>query len=282
MIFISTGGFSNKTAYQTCLELYKSGIKNFELSGGKPSKNYLDEFKNFYIDATFSVHNYFPPPLKPFVLNLASNDEKIYKESKKHIFNAINLCNELSCKYYSFHAGFLVDPKVEELGRKVTVKELYPRKESLHLFIDRVNEISDYAEKLGIEILIENNVVSKNNFLRFKSNPFLMADTSECCEIMKNTNSNVSLLIDVGHLKVSANSLGFKKEDLFQRCSNWIKAFHLSENNGESDSNNKISADSWFWKYLEKNLDYYSLEIYNANPDELLDQFSLAMNILDN
>ena len=69
---------------------------------------------------------------------------------------------------------------------------------------------------------------------------------------------------------------------VFKKCSSWIKAFHLSDNNGESDSNNKIYPNSWFWKYLDKNLDYYSLEIYNANADELLDQYALAMNILDN
>lgn len=280
MLFISTGGFSSRTAYETCLELYTFGIKNFELSGGKPSLNYLEEFKNFKNDAKFSVHNYFPPPIEPFVLNLASQDNQIYELSRKHILNSIDLSKELNSNYYSFHAGFLIDPKVEELGRKVGVKKLSPRKQSLNLFIERVNEVAEYAERIGIEILLENNVISENNFLRFKSNPFLMADTNECVEIMKNTNSNVNLLVDVGHLKVSANSLGFKKQDLLKRCSQWIKAFHLSDNDGKRDSNNKVSFDSWFWPYINKELDYYSLEIYNTKPIELMDQFNFATKML--
>ncbi len=280
MIYISTGGFSEKTAYETCIELYKNGIRAFELSGGKASKNYLEEFKNFNKDASFSVHNYFPPPEVPFVLNLASNDPLIYEKSQKHIINSINLSNELNAKYYSFHAGFLMDPKVEELGQKVNLKKLFPREKSLNLFIKRVNQIADYALKKNIEILIENNVISHNNFLRFKDNPFLMADAEECIEVMKNTNSNVNLLIDVGHLKVSSNSLKFDREEFLTKCSKWIKAIHLSDNDGKSDSNQEISVNSWFWPFIKKDLDYYSLEIYNKNSEELLDQLSFAKSKL--
>ena len=280
MIFISTGGFFDNTAYETCNYLYKSGIRDFELSGGKPSNNYLNEFKNFKNDASFCVHNYFPPPEIPFVLNLASRDEFIYNKSKEHIFKAINLSSDLNSKYYSFHAGFLLDPRVEELGKKVVVKELFPRKESLYLFIERLNLIADYAFNKNVEILIENNVISKNNFLRFKNNPFLMADASECVEVMQNTRSNVNLLIDVGHLNVSANSLSFDRKEFLLKCDKWIKAFHLSENNGEKDSNQKITNQSWFWPFINKDLDYYSLEIYKESPDELFRQLSLAKSKL--
>jgi len=280
MIFVSTGGFREKTAFETCKELYKSGIREFELSGGKSSINYIKEFKNFKTDASFSVHNYFPPPETPFVLNLASYDQFIFEKSQNHIINSINLSKELKSKYYSFHAGFLLDPKVEELGKKVNVKELFPRKKSLNLFIKRVNQIADYAAKKNIEILIENNVISHNNFLRFKNNPFLMADAEECIEVMKNTRSNVNLLVDVGHLKVSSNSLKFNKEDFLERCSKWIKAIHLSDNDGKSDSNQEISNDSWFWPFIKKDLDYYSLEIYNKSPEDLFDQLSFAKSKL--
>ena len=62
----------------------------------------------------------------------------------------------------------------------------------------------------GIQILIENNVISKI-ILRFKDNPFLMADADECMK-MENTSSNVNLLIDVGHLKVSLILLNLKRK----------------------------------------------------------------------
>ncbi len=280
MIFISTGGFSQRTAYASCLELYEYGIRNFELSGGKPSISYLKDFKNFEKDALFQVHNYFPPPKEPFVLNLASLDEKIVHKSKEHILNSIKLCKVLGSKYYSFHAGFLIDPKVDELGKKVGLQKLNDRQKSLSLFIERVNEIDAYAQELNIEILIENNVISKNNAIRFKSNPFLMANCQECIEIMQNTSSNVNLLIDVGHLNVSSNSLNFSREVFLKKCDKWIKGYHFSDNDGTSDSNLPINNDSWFWPFIKKNLEYYSLEIYKHGPDVLKKQLEIAINKL--
>ena len=113
MILISTGGFYNSTAFDTCKKLFKAGIKGFELSGGKPSANYVNEFTNFNKEAYFQVHNYFPPPKEPFVLNLASLNNDIFIKSRNHILKAINLCRKLNSKYYSFHAGFLMNLKLK-------------------------------------------------------------------------------------------------------------------------------------------------------------------------
>jgi len=44
----------------------------------------------------------------------------------------------------------------------------------------------------------------------------------------------------------------------------------LSENNGFSDTNESFNKNSWFWKYLKKNLDYYSIEVYNTSIDNLI------------
>ena len=65
---------------------------------------------------------------------------------------------------------------------------------------------------------------------------------------MENTNENVNLLIDVAHLKVSSNSLKFN-QTMFEICDPWIKAYHLSDNNGLSDTNEPFSEDAWFWDF---------------------------------
>ena len=84
MIFVSTGGISNKPAYETSKLLIRNGIRNIELSGGSYDKDNLSELKKLKSEANFKVHNYFPPPEVPFVFNLGSSDAEILKKSKNH------------------------------------------------------------------------------------------------------------------------------------------------------------------------------------------------------
>ena len=64
------------------------------------------------------------------------------------------------------------------------------------------------------------------------------------------------------------------------KCDKWIKGYHLSDNDGESDSNQGISKDSWFWPNLKKNIDYYSLEIYDTPLSFLETQIQLTQSKL--
>ena len=66
------------------------------------------------------------------------------------------------------------------------------------------------------------------------------------------------------------------RENFLETVSPWIRAYHLSENDGLSDSNKPVTKDSWFWPYIKKNLDYYSLEVYGNSPQELFEQLRLT------
>jgi len=281
MIYISTGGFHKIDAFQASKELIDVGCNFIELSAGKYSESLLVDLKSLTSSARFKVHNYFPPPKLSFVLNLASLNSGVANASLEHIKKAIRWTTELGDSTYSFHAGFLMDPKVEELGRKVKPRVLSNRREALSRFIERVNQIDDFAQIHGVKILIENNVLSANNFHNFNSNPFLMTDADECIYVMNQTSSNVKLLVDVAHLKVSASSLGFDPIIFLTSCGKWIEAYHLSDNDGTRDSNESISQDSWFWPYLRRDLNYYSLEVYGLSPKELILQRDLALSNLD-
>ena len=68
----------------------------------------------------------------------------------------------------------------------------------------------------------------------------------------------------MGHLKVSSCVLGFEKLEVFYRCKKWIKAFHISDNDGNEDTNQEIKPDSWFSTYLTK-ANYYTLEVYSKD-----------------
>jgi len=281
MIYVSSAGIKNQPAWKTCVDLFNHGINNIELSGGCYDPDQLINLKKLKNKINFQVHNYFPPPAESFVFNLASLSPDISKKSLDHVETALQFSIELGCQRYSFHAGFLLDPQVSELGRSIKNRELYDRDEASKIFMDNVNIIADKASKMGISLLIENNVLSSKNFAEFKCNPLLMTEAEECITIMNNSPSNVNLLLDLAHLNVSSKTIGFDKEVFLTKCSKYIGAYHLSDNNELEDSNNSISKKSWFWKHLKNSIDYFSLEIYGLNAIELNEQFKLAKTIIE-
>ena len=268
-VYISTGGYSNLSADKAAKKLIESGINSIELSGGSYSEDVIDKLCNLKEKANFQIHNYFPPPKIPFVLNLASLDKEISDLSLKQIENSLECCVKLNSNFYSFHAGFLCDLKVNELGKKINKRKLYDRKESIDLFLERVLLIAENAKKKGINIMIENNVFSENNKIEFGKNPLLMCDPEESLEIIKQLPKNVKLLLDVAHLKVSAKSMGFDPIEMIKKCDNFIGGYHLSDNNSLSDTNEPFNENSWFWKHVKKDSEYYSIEVYNQTNNQI-------------
>ena len=278
MIYISTGGFNKKSVIEVIQLLSKNNIKAFELSGGIFTDNLESKLKILSNKFEFTVHNYFPPPKKPFVLNLASLNENVYQESVNHIKQSIKLASFIKSPFYSFHAGFLIDPKVKELGKTIKSNNLYDRDKSLERFIYSIKFLSKYASKYKIKLLVENNVITKSNLSKFESNPLLMTDIKNTGEIVKNFDENLFFLVDVAHLKVSANTLNFDAREYLEIFKDKIGGYHLSDNNGLVDSNKEISKSSWFWPHLRNDLSYYTLEVYDQNPKVLFSQLELAQN----
>tara|TARA_B100002019_G_scaffold292024_1_gene313912 strand:+ start:3427 stop:4275 length:849 start_codon:yes stop_codon:yes gene_type:complete len=262
-VYVSTGGFSKLSGYSASKKLLKNNIKNVELSGGLFEKNSINKISKLTKKINFRIHNYFPPPKNPFVLNIASLNKKSSKRSMDHVYSSIKHCKKLNSDFYSFHAGFLCDPKVDHLGKKFFTKKMFNRKKAINVFLKRINKISKFATKLNVNILVENNVLNS----RYKpyDNPFLMADEKEIMNILKKFPKNVKLLLDVAHLKVSSQTFKFDAKKALIRLNPYIGGYHLSDNDGKTDSNDFFSEKSWFWKYLRKDLNYYSIEVYSEN-----------------
>ena len=280
MIRISTGGMAAKSAYDACKYLIKNGFHDIELSGGIYVEDHLQLLMSLNSKANLSCHNYFPPPRTPFVLNLASLDQEVLDKSLNHVKQAIDYSCALNSDTYSVHAGFLVDPSYRELGRSISTQPLYPQEQALDTFLNSLRHISDYANSKNVRILVENNVLSKNNFLKFQANPFLMAKLDECIHVMTHTPDNISMLVDVAHLKVSASTLNFCPIDFLERLSGHIHGYHLSDNDGLSDSNEPFETCSWFWPHLIKSLNYYTIEVYDYDSVVLESQLSVARSFL--
>jgi sugar phosphate isomerase/epimerase len=125
-------------------------------------------------------------------------------------------------------------------------------------------------------LLLENNVLSPMNAGKVQ----LLGVTPEEIETLfdRIDRPNVGLLLDVGHLKVSAVTLGFDMVAAAARLAPLVRCFHLSDNDGTEDSNQVIAADAWFWKPLRGALDmqpHWVLEAYNLPLQTVVEQLAL-------
>ena len=122
-IFVSSSGIKIKDVEKNIKFLVKNGIKDIELSGGcvfsKNLSKKLIDLKNKH-NLEFIIHNYFPPPKKNFVLNLASCNTDHYNKTISFYKKTISLCKKIG--FSLLHAGFLIDIKTSELGNKFEKK----------------------------------------------------------------------------------------------------------------------------------------------------------------
>ena len=253
----------------------KVNIKNFELSGGIYEKNKIKKIIDLKNQFNFVLHNYFPAPLKPFTMNLASLDDNIFYKTLNFIEKNINHSHKIGSKYYSLHAGFLIDPKPKELGRKIKLQKINDEETSEKRYLKGLYKISKIAKEKNIEILVENNVLTKKNLNTFSANPLMMVSTNQSLKLLQKFPNNVNMLVDLGHLKVSSKTLNFSPEVYLKKCQKWIKGYQLSDNNGVEDQNKFLTKKTWFLPFNKKNLDYYSLELNCINFKKLKSQINL-------
>lgn len=278
MIYVSTSCVKSKKIIDSVQKLAQCGFKNIELSGGT---EYYDGFENDLInlkkefDLNYLIHNYFPPPLEHFVLNLASTDKDIYEKSLSHYKKSIQLAEKLSISKYGIHAGYLFDPRVKDLGQIINKKRMYNRQQAIDNFCLGYNKLVSLSK--SVEIYVENNVVSDYNYQNFGKNPFLLTDIKSYNELKEYI--NFPLLLDLAHLKVSCNTLNLNFEEQASELIKVSDYVHLSDNNGKKDSNKAITADSDIFKFLKtlKLIDKtITLEIY-----ETTDQIKTSAELIN-
>lgn len=265
-VFVSSYGLGFRQIAETVRALAESGIQEIELTGGS---EWYSEWKSDLLSLKkkhglqFRCHNYFPPPKSPFVLNLASLNDEVWKMSVNHCREAIDLSQEFGAKEYGVHAGFLIDIRLNELGRAIENRDLFNRKQAIDRFCKTVAELNEYALGRGIQLYIENNVINKKTLDRFQGlNPLLLCDFDAFLEMKKVV--NFSLLLDVAHLKVSCHSLGLNFADELKKLAAQSDYLHLSDNDGLTDSNQTI---------------YYESDLANAMKDISLKSKKLTIEI---
>jgi hypothetical protein len=136
-------------------------------------------------------------------------------------------------------------------------------------------------KKNSVKLLIENNVVNKKNFKVFRGNPLLLTSPNEIINFFKKLPCDIGFLLDVGHLKVSSKTEKFDLKKGIIKLNKVTKGYHLSNNNSLEDQNKNFSSKVWFLKYLKRNLNYYTLEIYNTKLEEIYKTKLMVENFIN-
>lgn len=247
------------------------GFTGIELTGGF---SYVDDVETV-IDtviegspSAFRLHNYFPAPEQPIVLNLASTDRDTLKASRDMVTRALKISDRNLCGKFGAHAGFAIDIPVDQIGKKITRQNLVPRADVEAVFAESLDVIRELGSET--QFYIENNVLSSANYREFGTNPFLCTDADAILPWIES--HGIKLLLDVAHLKVSCQSLGLNFKEQLELL--WPRAdyLHLSDNNSFADENKGISRDSELYAYLA-DLPWEgktaTLEVYSGEEDLL-------------
>ena len=233
-VYASTACLSGLGLRET-LDLYRqAGIRHVELGafghgrGLSPIMSLRDE------PFEFVVHNYFPPPDEPFYVNLASADDELRRRSLDFVRQRIELTSALGSTLYSVHAGYVMDP-IGFDGRSLVFDEDGDPDAALARFRETLAEALAHAAEHGVELIVENNVCVEGH-----EGKLLLQTAHEFEQVPE-----VGILVDTGHLNVSAHTLGFNRAEFVSRLAPRIRAYHLHDNDGIVDTHAPLAPGSW-------------------------------------
>lgn len=251
------------------IEFTSSGYSNSELG-----KKLFKEAKGACM-----IHNYFPGSFQePFIMNIATLNKSLWKTIESHIKENIRLTSELSePKFYGIHIGFKFELSIDEIGRKLN-PQVDNEKKRYEVMISRLINLSEFANKLGVKLLIENNVIRKDSLYN-NTSPLFGVTIEEVMSIIEDVSSEkIGWILDTAHLKVSYNSLNLKIKNDMKLIKFKPDVIHHSDNNGFVDSNDVPNENYWFFEYINKFPNsYHVIEV--KDPDEnKLNKFHSILN----
>lgn len=289
-IWFSSGAFNSTNTSGVLTEASQNGVQGIELSSGlKCSQDEMHLIRAAHKSGQqrFLVHNYFPAPATPFVLNIATLDDDVLFKSNEMAKFAIRLAHDVSAPFYSVHAGFAARLSPAQLGKprqqanSLSVSDINQTK-AYEAMIRNVRGLADFASTLGVGLLIENNVISPLYLERMPVNPLLLTEGHEICRFFEDLERpNVGLLLDVAHAKVSATALGLNVNNFVDQVAPHVRCLHLSDNDGRTDSNQPLNEDSWFIPRLrEFRHCELVIEAYRLQPQVIKAQLELVHRII--
>ena len=162
-------------------------------------------------------------------------------------------------------------------------QSIVPYDTAYTIFLESIVEVNEYASKRDVGLLIENNVVTPIHMKEGKKDTFLMVRATEIKKLMDDVNDdNLGLLVDTGHLNVTANAFGYDRLDFLEETKPYIKAFHLSDNDAKKDQNLQLNDEFWILPHLKEFTNSVMiLEVYNLTPEGIKKQLGLIDNYIN-
>ena len=274
-IYVSSGAFRTRSVREIVDVCLKNGIPRLELGSGTAWEPDLLECVRETAGRRMSylVHNYFPPHERPFVLNLAASEPEMLTRSRNHCRLAVDLTAELGGGFFSVHAGFAFTARPDDLGKDLTNAPRGSLEQAQKTFVESLKDLCAYGVQRGVTIVVENNVVAPFNLVNGKNRLCLCATAEDILQTFAEVgSSNLGLLVDVGHLKVTANALNFDKQKFLEAVAPHVMALHLSDNDGVADQNLPFGREAWFLPLLaEFSKATMVLEAYRLTVDQVRD-----------
>jgi sugar phosphate isomerase/epimerase len=284
-VYISSGAFKTKKIDKIFKICEKLNIKNIELSANiEHDENIEDKIYKKIKNFNFLLHNYFPAPKEPFLLNFASSNEEIIQKSFNLAKKAIDISSIVGAEFYAVHCGFTFDSDGSHLGNssQMNLKRISLDK-AYNNFIKNIKILNNYAKRKNVKLAIENNVIADFGLIDGENKICLGADTEGLERIFDSINDdNLYLLLDLGHAKVNVNTVNLSIDKLIETFYEKIIGLHISDNNGKRDTNSKIGKNSDLVQYIMMLRDrYLIIEVYNLEEKEILEQIKIVKDIAD-
>ena len=233
-IYTSTVCLANTEPVLERIKRYQAyGINAIELGGGvSVDSESLEKLPSLGLNLL--LHNYFPPAKDSFYLNLSSPDKIIYQRSIDYILENIQRSGDWGAKLYSFHAGFITDPVgANEKGLIFsTPPATHTETEAaIERFAQSLIPIIQKAILHNVTVAIENNVCRSEHRGRL-----ILQTAEEFLDLFQRVSDpKLGVLIDTGHVDITAQTFNFEAKQFIETLRPFIKAFHISQNDGHTD-----------------------------------------------
>ena len=198
------------------------------------------------------VHNYFPSPLDPFVVNIASLNDDIYERSLAHVGRSIEFCRASGALMYTVHPGFLSDPQgpsrnsgnydflfpASDVDRKSYDRAYQRMLEALDWAVDRAA-----ASGIRLAIETEGSVSKRDHLLLQRPDEFERLTT-------RFAPADLGVNLNIGHLRLASAAFGFEPATMVDVIADYIVAMELSHNDGVVDGHRPLQAGAWYWDLI--------------------------------